>query len=66
MDNNKLFGLAFNLPENTFIIVEEARRSIPVPRKWYLDENGVRQVKYQFLLQGQKLVKKKKSAKRIY
>ena len=42
MDNNKLSGLAFNLPENKFIIVEEATRPIPVPRKWYLDENGVR------------------------
>ena len=42
MDNNKLSGVAFNLPENKFIIVEEATRPIPVPRKWYRDENGVR------------------------
>lgn len=42
MDNNKLSGLAFNLPENKFIFVEEATRLIPVPRKWYRDENGVR------------------------
>lgn len=42
MDNNKSSGLAFNLPENKFIIVEEASRPFPVPRKWYRDENGVR------------------------
>ena len=42
MDNNTLSGLAFNLPENKFIIVEKATRPIPVPRKWYRDENGVR------------------------
>lgn len=42
MDNNKLSILAFNLPENKFIIVEEATRPIAVPRKWYRDENGVR------------------------
>ena len=41
MDNNKLSGLAFNLPQNKFIIVEEATRPIPVPRKWYRDENDV-------------------------
>lgn len=32
MDNNKLCGLAFNLPENKFIIVEKASRPIPVPK----------------------------------
>ena len=42
MDNNKLSGSAFNLPENKFIIVEEASRPIPVPRKWHRDENAVR------------------------
>lgn len=42
MDNNKLSGLAFNLPENKFEIVEEAKRPVPLPRKWYRDENGVK------------------------
>lgn len=43
MDNNdKLSGLAFILPENKFVNVEEATRPIPVPGKWYRDENGVR------------------------
>ena len=70
MDNNKLSSLAFYLPENKFIIVEEQHAL------FQCRENGIEMrmvlgtlillqerktvVKYQFLLQGQKLVKKEK------
>ena len=42
MDNNKLSSLAVNMPKNEINIVEEAKRPIPEPRKWYRDENGVK------------------------
>lgn len=42
MDNNKLSALAFNLRENKFETVEEAKRPAAGPRKWYRDEHGVK------------------------